>query len=227
MKKGSAFVLALRPHFSIMWVLMGIIGASFAGIINIQLFIVTLIGLLFSALGMHYLDEALDWELGRDKEYGGMGTVRSGTLKLFELKAGVVVFFAIATGCGGYLVLHTNLWLLLFILGGVGIMLSNHITEEITLVKEWVVCIGLGLLLMGSYYVQTLTITLPIVLFTMFMALILVPVIVLQDIPDYEVDKKSKKNTLVVRFGIKNGTRIGILHFTIGLIPLILWLYWM
>jgi len=200
-----------------------LLGAFFGGVTNWNIFWLGFAGLLFIVFACHFFDEVVDWKLGRDVNYGGMGIIRENMLTLSECYGIAVSFLVPAIGCGVLAILEVGLGLIPFLVLGFILLATNHIHETLPLIHDYAISLAFATVFLGSFYMQHLTLTLSTILFALFIFFIIVGFIPWQDLADYEEDKKHNKKTIIVKFGYENAGRICILHGIIGLTILVLY----
>jgi 1,4-dihydroxy-2-naphthoate octaprenyltransferase len=66
---------------------------------------------------------------------------------------------------------------------------------------ELAICIAFGLIGIGTYYVQTTTVTLPMVVAALPLAILTAAIIIINEFQDATADGATGKRTLVVRIG--------------------------
>ena len=222
-RKLEGFIRGLRLQFATVWAMLCVLGAVHAGITNWTLFGWSLFGLLMAVFACHFLDEAIDWRLGRDLNCGGMGIIREGIFKDTDCIKIAICFLCLAGVAASILFLYVGVWLLLFIIIGAFLLATNHIHETILLVHDYAISLAFVTAYLGSYFIQKNALTLESVLIGLFIFFIIVGFIPWQDLADYEEDKKHNKKTIIVGFGYENAGRICILHGIIGLTILVLY----
>jgi 1,4-dihydroxy-2-naphthoate octaprenyltransferase len=85
------------------------------------------------------------------------------------------------------------------------ISFSHHGLGELALIVNFGPIIGLG-----AYYAQAQTVTLEAFLATLPMGIMMFSMIVINEIPDFEEDRRAGKLTLVARYGKKAGIKLYI-----------------
>jgi 1,4-dihydroxy-2-naphthoate octaprenyltransferase len=143
---------------------------------------------------------------------GGSGTLSSGAMHPSAMFKAFVLCFALTVTIGLYLTILRGIPVLLFGLLGVfcsvfytapPISFSHHGLGEL----GQLVCFG-TVIGMGSYFVQTQTITLEAFLATLPLGIMLFSMIVINEIPDYNEDRLAGKLTLVARYGKWRGVKL-------------------
>ncbi|WP_338727943.1 UbiA family prenyltransferase [Haladaptatus sp. DJG-WS-42] len=77
--------------------------------------------------------------------------------------------------------------------------------------------LGISISLLGGYYVQTQTLTLPVLAFAAVFLAILSGVKIIDDAQDYDYDRSISKHTAVVVLGKARSRRVAYLLMTLGL----------
>ncbi|MFW9997563.1 MAG: UbiA family prenyltransferase [Candidatus Odinarchaeota archaeon] len=214
--KITGLIKATRPQFLVAYLIYSIVTLSFGmflsgSSIDGTIAILTILTVLVSATGVHYRDEAADWNNGYDKEYGGMGVVREG---IYESK--LMTRLGMVINIAGFLIgtvtilaastLNPASFSLLFLVGLsmiVVIVFSNYLTEEIPLGHELVTGYTYLATILWVYFGQGWGISLPFLFFALFGYLVVLALIPYQDIGDVEVDRKTGKKTLTVKIGVE------------------------
>ncbi|MHA1637164.1 MAG: 1,4-dihydroxy-2-naphthoate octaprenyltransferase, partial [Candidatus Thorarchaeota archaeon] len=161
---------------------------------------------------------------------GGSRTIQLGYLSPREVLTGAMVFFVIGGLIGVYLAFTIDL--LILAIGVIGVGSGFFYTAPpFRFVKRGIgeIFIGLNfgiLMVFGSYFVQTLTITLEPILASIPIALLISAVLYINGFPDFVADRDSGKRTIVVRLGRKRAAKgyalmIGCVYlWTIGTVLL-------
>jgi len=200
-------MIATRPQFIIAYLIISL-GALVMGHaqgfdpIDTDLLLTSISTVIIAAIGIHYRDEASDWDNGYDIEIGGMGVIRNGKLNSRELRR-VGVFFNLAAFALIAFQIYGDLELL-WVAVPVSIILiwPNYLTEEVVMGHEVFTAFSYWAALMWVYIGQGWEITYPILMFSVFIYIIAFALVPLQDIGDVEADIKSGKKTLTVRLGV-------------------------
>lgn len=124
----------------------------------------------------------------------GLGTL-SGLILTFLVHYSVAIFFPPAL-IGGYL--YTRF----FAKHGVG---------------EFIIFLHFGILTtLSAFYVQSLNINTGVLLLSVINGMFVVNILLINEFPDSDADKRAGKNTLVVRFGEKSAIYFYLLFYAIG-----------
>ncbi|MHA1734782.1 MAG: 1,4-dihydroxy-2-naphthoate octaprenyltransferase [Candidatus Thorarchaeota archaeon] len=180
----------------------------------------TLVAGMFLHFGANVANDYFDHLSGTDDmnvEYvapfsGGSRVIQEGLLTPREVLAGSFVFFGIAVAIGFYLFLLFG-WVIV-ILGLVGAASGFFYTAPpVRLVSRGIgeVFIGLNfgiLMTLGSYFVQTESLSWEPVWASVPVALLIASVLFINEFPDYNADKAAGKLTAVVRLGRRRASRL-------------------
>lgn len=215
---------ALRYHFvppSIFpAVLGGVISWAVAQGFSIWYFFLVLLGIVINHIGLNMTDDYFDYKhsvdnlkVGEKNPYtGGSGTLSSGLIAPESMRKAFTACYVITAIIGIYLTLTRGLPVLALGLFGIfcsvfytapPVSFSHHGLGELSLLLNFGTIIGLG-----SYFVQAQTFTLEAFLATLPMGVMLFSMIVINEIPDLEEDRKAGKLTLVARYGKKAGMKL-------------------
>ncbi len=148
---------------------------------------------------------------------GGSGTLTSGLIGPKAMFKVLTLFYLLTALIGIYLTLERGLPILALGLFGMfcsifytapPISFSHHGLGELGLLINFGTTIGLG-----SYFVQAQRLSFEAFLATLPCGIMLFSMIVINEIPDLEEDKKAGKLTLVARYGRGAGTKLYILSW--------------
>lgn len=233
---------AFRYHF----VPPSIFPATFGAIISWavfkiffpEYFLLVLVGIIVNHIGLNMIDDYFDYKHSVDSlkneeknpYSGGSGTLSAGLIKPVNMLKASIICFALTAVIGLYLTFERGLPILLFGFFGVfcavfytapPISLSHHGFGEFAQLINFGITIGLG-----SYFVQTQSISLEALVATLPMGIMLFSMILINEIPDIKQDRMAGKFTLVVRYGVKKSLQIYIiswfLTYTVILLGVIL-----
>jgi 1,4-dihydroxy-2-naphthoate octaprenyltransferase len=215
---------ALRYHFIPPSLFPATLGALVAWAVNGTFytfyFLLVLAGVVANHLALNMADDYFDFKHAVDNSKpeeknpysGGSGTLSSGAMHPSAMFKAFVLCFALTVTIGLYLTIVRGIPVLLFGLLGVfcsvfytapPISFSHHGLGEL----GQLVCFG-TVIGMGSYFVQTQTITLEAFLATLPLGIMLFSMIVINEIPDYNEDRLAGKLTLVARYGKWRGVKL-------------------
>jgi len=225
--RSRAYLIATRPHFILAYLIISlgavVMGsAQDFGPIDGNLLILSLATIIIAAIGVHFRDEASDWDNGYDFETGGMGVIRVGILAPYELRRWGIAFNVVAFLLIAYQVIIIPKLLFVAVPASVILIWPNFLTEEFLLGHELFTSFSYWTALMWTYLAQGWDITMSILVFSTFIFIITFALVPLQDIGDVEADKKSGKKTLAARLGID---AVGHLSIFVALFSLMILYY--
>jgi 1,4-dihydroxy-2-naphthoate octaprenyltransferase len=208
----------IRAPFLLLSVALVLLGTAISwneGHFDWLKFILTLLGLLLAHTSVNVLNEYFDYKSGIDFQTtrtpfsGG-----SGVLPRKLLKPGTV--YRVAVGCllvalliGIYLALISGWQLLpLIVLGGLAICFyTSHLTKW--LVGELVAGLGLGTLpVLGIYFIQTGGYSIEAFVASLVPGFLTANLLLLNEFPDAEADKKGGRYHLVIALGPEKAARL-------------------
>jgi len=205
------------------------------GAFNLYWFVWTVVGIYLIEIGKNAINEVVDYDSGVDtfvtKEErtafsGGKKTIVDGKLTVLEAKVIAILTMAAAALIGIYISVYREPKV--FIIGVIGFTLS--IIYSLPPFKlayrglgELTVGLTFGpLIILGTYLVQTHTISPEIILVSLPIGLLITNVLWINQYPDYNVDKKGAKMNWVVRLGRKKAVVIYSLLFVLSYLSLFL-----
>lgn len=219
------WLLETRPPFLLLSVVLAFLGtcmAWFDDAFHLGHAILAFIGLLLCHISVNVLNDYYDYKSGIDLKTrrtpfsGGSGFLPAAALKPRQVFWFGMICFFLAVPIGVYFVLVKG-WLLLplLVVGAICILLY---TQSITRLgwPEWAPGMGLGTLpVLGTYFVQTGTYTLPAVIAAIPSGFLVHNLLLLNEFPDVEADKTASRKTLPITM---NPTGAGIVYtaLTIG-----------
>lgn len=196
------------------------------GVFNPYYFILAFTGMALVQFALTMLNDALDYLYGTDASgseeknpySGGSGVLVDGVIKPGEMLAVVAVFYLIALGIGVYLSLAVGYGVLYLVLLGFFISIfysAKPFRFAYTGIGELAMLLGYGpVITLGAYYIQTQELAFLPVIAGLVPGMLMWAMIVVNEIPDYEEDKKAGKRNLVVRLGREKGKDL----FTLALV---------
>ena len=209
-----AWVLASRPKtlpVAIAPVLVGYALAWDDCIFNIGIALITVVCALLITIGTNLCNDYADFMSGVDttNRKGPTRVTQAGLIAAQHVLVGTVLVYSIATALGMILVYR----------GGWGVSIigfASILAGILYTAGPWPYGYkGLGDLFVliffgpvavgGTYYVQTLEITLSVIIIGLAPGLLSVAILTVNNIRDIAEDRKANKKTLVVRFGRKFG----------------------
>lgn len=224
------WIRAFRLHFVLPAVLPALLGSAIAWAqghhFHAVNFLLVMIGVTLNSMGLNMLDDVIDFrnavdrKTGTDKNpySGGSGILTGGALLPEEMLTASVWCFSGTALTGLYLGWACG-WPVL-VLGLIGLLSSVFYT--VPPVKFGYRGFGeLGLLVnfgpvivLGAYYVQAGTFALEPLLASLILGFMMWSMIIVNEIPDYDEDRKAGKWNLVARFG----RQTGLILYTLGLV---------
>jgi len=232
---------ALRLYFVLPSILPAILGGAMAWAkghpINLFLFTLVVIGVTVNHFALNMVDDVLDYRhavdlhKGGEKNFftGGSGVLPEGLLKDTQMLTASILFFATTAAIGAYLTYVCG-WPV-FALGVFGMVSSIFYTAPPIRFGyrgfgELGLLVNFGpVIVMGSYYVQAQSLSIEPLIASFVPGFMMWSMIVINEIPDYETDRRGGKWNLVARFGKKAGAVLygagltiayGILIFAAG-----------
>jgi len=216
--KLKLWFLETRPSFLLLPVVVAFLGTCIAwydGFVNIAYAFLAFMGLLFCHISVNVLNEYFDYKSGIDFETvktpfsGGSGILPSALLNPKRVFWFGSASFLITIPIGIYFVVATG-WLLLpiLIIGAICILFYTPIITKLGW-PEWSPGLGLGTLpILGFYYIQTATYTWPAVVASIPSGMLVYNLLLLNEFPDTEADKKAGRKTLPILMGKTRASRV-------------------
>ncbi|NWG03317.1 MAG: prenyltransferase [Syntrophaceae bacterium] len=218
---------AFRFHFTSASFMPGILGGMIAwntdGIFSPGYFLLVILGLLLNHMALNMTDDYYDFRHlvdvfatdGKNPYTGGSGLLSSGLIEPQKMKKVFITFYITAIGIGVFLGGVRGSFILLLL--GIGFFCAYFYTAPpirfgyrgLGEVAQ-LLCFGPGIGL-GAYYVQTQRISWEAFWGTLPFGIMLFSMITINEIPDYEEDRKGGKLNLVARFGREAGVWLFIL----------------
>lgn len=222
--RWQVWIRAFRLYFVVPSVLPGILGAVIAWSQGYPLkpveFLLVVVGVAVNHFGLNMIDDVFDYlhviDLKKSDEKnpftGGSGVLPDGLLTVREMLAASVLCFATTIFIGLYLTYTCGGTIL--ILGLIGMASSIFYTTP-PIKFGYRGCGELGLLVnfgpvivLGSYYVQSGRLTWEPLVVSLVLGFMMWSMIIINEIPDYETDRRGGKNNLVVIFGKKTAVSL-------------------
>ena len=228
----TSWLWAIRPFTlpaSIVPVLVGTALAFRDGYFDGWRFVLTLLGSVLVQVGTNLVDEYTDHEKagGQGKLLAPYKVIALGLLSPRAVRAGAILSFGLATGIGFSLVLSTHWALLLFCAASLAVA-YGYSAGPIPLgdvgLGQPLVFMFMGLLMViATYYVQTITLTIQALLAALPVACLVTAILVVNDLRDVEEDRQTGKITPVSRFGVRFGLGTFLLLVAGAYLSLLLW----
>ncbi len=206
----KTWVLETRPQFLPLSVVLAFLGTCIAwydGYFHLGYAVLAFVGLLLAHISVNVLNDYFDYRNGIDLETkrtpfsGGSGILPVALLKprqVFWLGLGSFLF---AIPIGIYFVLARG-WLLLplLLVAAVCILLYTPLILKLRW-PEWVPGLGMGTLpVLGAYFIQTAT-YLPAIIASVPSGILVHNLLLLNEFPDTEADRKGGRKTLPITIG--------------------------
>ncbi len=222
--KARAWIQALRLKFLPQGLMPVLIGTAIAyrakGIFDPTFFILAFFGMMLVQFGLTMLDDWHDYMRGTDTTKtveknpysGGSGVLTDGTITPREMLTVVGLFYLIAAAIGLYLTLQRGAMVLYITVAGFFTSIFYSLKPFQFAYKgygEFMMLLGYGpIITLGAYYVQAQELTVQAFLGGLLPGMLMWTMIIVNQIPDYEEDKRNNKRNLVVRFGKETGVQL-------------------
>ena len=213
--KLKVWFLETRPQFLLLSVVLAFLGnciAWYHGYFHLGYALLAFVGLLLCHISVNVLNDYFDYKSGIDLEAkrtpfsGGSGILPASLLKPRQVLWFGVVAFLLAVPIGVYFVITlANGWQLLPLLL-VAAACTLLYTPLLTRMgwPEWAPGAGMGTLpVLGTYFVQATAYTLPAIIASIPSGILVHNLLLLNEFPDAEVDKKAGRKTLPIVMGKK------------------------
>jgi len=175
-------------------------------------FVLTLIGAVCLHMGTNIINDYFDFQSGCDvinvdgfpPITGGSHVLVEGLIKPRNAYIAAISLFSVPTIIGVILSLTVG-WMVI-ILGFIGVISGYFYVQHLATRGLGEVAVGINfgpLMVFGSYYVQAQKLSFAPFITSVPVGLLITAVLWINEIPDYEADKKVNKKTLVVRVGRK------------------------
>jgi len=197
------------------------------------LFTLTLLGVVFLHLGANTANDYFDHLSGNDinnTEYvrpftGGSRLIERKLISPGAVLATSLSFLAASLIIGIFLIINTGFAILLF--GIIGIICGYfYIVPPFKFshrgLGEFAVGLSFGLIGIGTYFVQTGTVSGSCILVSLPLAFLITSIIVINEFQDSKADSSTGKNTAIVRLGKKKGVYLFAALTIASYIPIII-----
>ncbi len=171
-----------------------------------SLALMTLLGAILIQIGTNFANDYFDYIKGADDEnrIGPTRATQAGLVSPAQMRFAFILTFSLAAIVGVYLTWKGG-WILLLI-GiisiGAGISYTGGWAFGYKGLGDIFVLVFFGpVAVMGTYYLQTQTSSLPVVIASLGPGLIATAILVVNNLRDMDTDKVAGKKTLVVKFG--------------------------
>jgi 1,4-dihydroxy-2-naphthoate octaprenyltransferase len=209
--KLRAWLLAARPKTLTAGAVPVVVGTAFAYAdqkrIDWLMFLFALLGAIFIQIATNFINDALDFQRGADtaERLGPTRVTQAGLLTPQAVLRGATICFLLALACGVPLVLRGGYPLIaigLLSIAAAYVYTGGPYPLAYHGLGELFVMIFFGLVAVsGSYYVQTATITWPVIAAGAAVGSISTALLAVNNLRDLESDRRSGKKTLAARFG--------------------------
>jgi 1,4-dihydroxy-2-naphthoate octaprenyltransferase len=217
----TRWLRACRFHFVPTSVLPAALGSIIAwsrfGEFHVWNFLLVIVGVAINHVGLNMIDDVFDYFHTVDKTHvngknpytGGSGVLAEGGLPAGHMLAASVFCFLVTIIIAIYLTIAVGWLVLVFSLIGV----LSSIFYTVPPVRYGYRGFGeLGLLInfgpvicLGAFYVQTKSLAMEPFVISFTLGFMMWSMIIINEIPDYEEDRRGGKLNLVARFGRKTG----------------------
>lgn len=233
--KLNIWVQAARPKTLWASVAPVVIGSAMAfesGGLHIMSALSALAGAVLIQIGTNFANDYFDFHKGADStdRLGPTRVVQAGLVQPPAMKTAFIAVFALAVVPGAYLIWRAG-WPL-FVIGVLSILFGILYTAGpyplgyVGLGELFVIIFFGPVAVGGTYYVQTLQISLPVIISGLAPGLFSVAILTVNNLRDVQSDHRAGKKTLAVRFGVTFSKIEYLLSIAIAcLIPLILLLH--
>jgi 1,4-dihydroxy-2-naphthoate octaprenyltransferase len=209
--KLKIWFLETRPQFLLLSVVLAFLGTCIAwydGFFHLGYALLAFVGLLLAHISVNVLNDYFDYRSGIDLATqrtpfsGGSGILPATLLKPRQVFWLGLSSFLLAIPIGVYFVLARG-WLLLplLLIAAICVLLYTPAILKLRW-PEWAPGLGLGALpILGVYFVQTSVYTLPAVVAAIPSGILVHNLLLLNEFPDVEADKKAGRKTLPITMG--------------------------
>jgi 1,4-dihydroxy-2-naphthoate octaprenyltransferase len=212
MKKTiTRWMQIVRAQYLILCLALSIIGNAVAwtmGSFQWSIAILSLVGLLLAHSSVNIFNDYFDHKSGIDGETkrspfnGGSGSIQEEIISPKQTLIAGIVTLSLAACIGVYFIIQTNWQLIpLLIVAGLIVILYTPLLLKMK-GGEWFSGIGLGALpVIGTYFVQTGYYDLLIFLAAIPSLILVHNLLLVNEFPDAEADKKAGRRTAPIIFG--------------------------
>lgn len=210
LSKFQIWLMACRPKTLPAAIAPVILGTALAigdGGYHIPSALLALLGAFAVQIGTNLANDYYDFKKGVDtsERIGPLRVTQAGLLKPESVRLGFILAFALVAIIAAALTLRAG-WLIMFIgvlaiISGIFYTAGRRPLGYIGLGEIFVFIFFGPVAVSATYYIQTLEINLAVILAGIGPGLLAAAILVVNNLRDLETDRKSKKNTLAVRFG--------------------------
>jgi 1,4-dihydroxy-2-naphthoate octaprenyltransferase len=218
--KLKVLFMETRPQFLLLSVVLAFLGTCIAwydGAFHLGYALLAFFGLLMVHISVNVLNDYFDYRSGIDLEVkrtpfsGGSGILPAALLTPRQVLWFGLVSFLLAVPIGVYFVVTLDKgWQLLplLLVAAVCILLYTPLLTRLGW-PEWAPGVGLGALpILGVYFVQTADYTLPAVIACVPSGILVHNLLLLNEFPDAEADKKAGRKTLPIIMGARKASLV-------------------
>ena len=209
--KLKIWFLETRPQFLLLSAVLAFLGTCLAwydDAFHLGYALLAFVGLLLAHISVNTLNDYFDYRSGIDLEVkrtpfsGGSGMLPPALLKPRQVLWLGLASFLLAIPIGVYFVIVRG-WLLLplLLVGAICILLYTPVILKIRW-PEWAPGVGLGSLpVLGVYFIQIGDYTLPAVIASIPSGILVHNLLLLNEFPDVEADRKAGRKTTPIIMG--------------------------
>ncbi|MBA7593481.1 1,4-dihydroxy-2-naphthoate octaprenyltransferase [subsurface metagenome] len=209
--KLKVWFLETRPQFLLLSVVLAFLGTCVAwydDAFHLGYALLAFVGLLLAHISVNVLNDYFDYRSGIDLEAkrtpfsGGSGILPAALLKPEQVLWYGLICLLLATPIGIFFVIARGWPLLpLLVVGAVCVLLYTPFIAKMRW-PEWAPAVGMGALpVLGAYFVQTTAYTLTAVVAAIPSGILVHNLLLLNEFPDTEADKKAGRKTLPIVIG--------------------------
>ena len=207
----KVWIVEIRPQFLTLSVVLAFLGTSVAwhdGYFHLGYALLAFFGLLLTHISVNTLNDYFDFKSGVDLATkrtpfsGGSGILPEGLLTPRQVFWFGMTAFFLAVFIGIYFIIVAD-WLLLplLLVAAVCVLLYNPVILKLGW-PEWAPGVGLGILpILGLYFVQSNAYTWAILVASVPSGILVHNLLLLNEFPDTEADKKASRKTLPITMG--------------------------
>jgi 1,4-dihydroxy-2-naphthoate octaprenyltransferase len=209
--KLKVWFLETRPQFLLLSVVLAFLGnciAWYDGYFHLGYALLAFLGLLLAHISVNVLNDYFDYRSGIDLEVrrtpfsGGSGILPATLLKPRQVFWFGLVSFLLAVPIGVFFVITRGWDLLpLLLVAAVCTLLYTPVLTRLGW-PEWAPGAGMGFLpVLGTYFIQTTSYTIPAIIASIPSGLLVHNLLLLNEFPDVEADRKAGRKTLPITMG--------------------------
>ncbi|MEW6113809.1 MAG: prenyltransferase [Thermodesulfobacteriota bacterium] len=230
MVKPSEWFRETRPQYLALPVVLIFLGSAVAateGAFYLWRAVLALIGLMAVHISVNVLNDYSDYRSGIDFDTvptpfsGGSGMLVAGIIQPAAARTFALICFGVGVVIGAVFIWVTNWWLLpLLVAGAVSVLFYTDYMARMTL-GEIFAGLGLGLLpVMGAAFVHTGAYSPAAVAAGIPAGILTFNLLLLNEFPDVEPDRKGGRKNLLLVFGVESGGKL----YTLLLVIMYVWI---